>query len=59
MNAAALRDAGMLDAILGNTVNEEADYRDFVSQTGFDYKTDLDQVLAKFTDGGGVSGRER
>lgn len=53
INAAALRDAGILDAILGKTVNEEAEYRDFVSQTGFDYKTDLDQVLARFTDSGG------
>jgi hypothetical protein len=52
LDAAALRDAGVLDAFFGKTVNEEADYRNFVAQTGFDYKTDLDQALVKFTDSG-------
>jgi len=52
VNTADLRDAGVLDALFGKTVNEEAEYRDFVAQTGFDYKTDLDQVLAKVTEDG-------
>jgi len=52
VNTAALRDSGVLAASLGKTVNEEPEYRNFVSQTGFDYRTDLDQALAKFTDNG-------
>jgi hypothetical protein len=60
INAGALRDAGVLDALLGKTVSEESDYRDFVAQTGFDYRTDLDQAVAKFTKDGAfmvVNGR--
>jgi len=52
LNAAALRDSGVLAPSLGKTVNEEPEYRNFVSQTGFDCRTDLDQALVKFTDRG-------
>ena len=31
--------------------SEEADYKKFVEQTGFDYRTDLDAVAAGFRDG--------
>jgi hypothetical protein len=40
----ALRDSGILDKLVGSAVNEEAEYKAFVQQTGFDYKMDLDAV---------------
>lgn len=42
VNAAELRDAGVLKWIAGSKAAEEADYRKFVSDAGFDYRTDLD-----------------
>lgn len=42
----ALRDSGVLDKLVGSAVNEEPEYKLFVQQTGFDYKTDLDTVVA-------------
>jgi hypothetical protein len=45
----ALRDAGILDRLVGSTVNEEPEYKRFIAQTGFDYKSDLDGILAKLT----------
>jgi hypothetical protein len=42
----ALRKAGLLDVLAGSRVNEELDYRRFVDQTAFDYRTDLDYVAA-------------
>jgi hypothetical protein len=45
VNVKSLRDAGILDKLAGSTVAEESDYRAFVADTGFDYKTDLDGVL--------------
>ena len=38
----ALRKSGLLDLLAGSKAAEEADYRKFVEQTGFDYRTDLD-----------------
>jgi hypothetical protein len=43
----ALRDSGILDKIAGSTVSEENDYKSFVADTGFDYRTDLDGVLVE------------
>jgi hypothetical protein len=41
----ALRGSGLLDLLAGRGIAEEADYRNFVQQTGFDYRQDLDTVL--------------
>jgi len=43
-----LRRGGILDLIAGSKAAEEPDYRKFVEQTGFDYRTDLDAVAAAF-----------
>lgn len=45
-----LRKSGMLDLVAGSKAAEEPDYRKFVEQTGFDYRTDLDAVAAAFAD---------
>jgi hypothetical protein len=45
----ALRNSGILDRITGSPVAQEPEYRAFVKQTGFDYRQDLDSVLARFT----------
>lgn len=45
---AALRRSGVLDEIAGSPAIEEADYRNFVDATGFDYRRDLDGVAATF-----------
>ena len=47
----ALRQAGILDLLAGSKAAEEADYRKFVEQTGFDYRTDLDAVAGAFVNG--------
>jgi len=49
---AALRRTGILGAIQAPAAAEDPEYRDFVRQTGFDYKRDLDAALAAFTPGG-------
>jgi hypothetical protein len=46
-----LRQSGMLDLLAGSKAAEESDYRKFVQQTGFDYRTDLDAVAAAFVNG--------
>jgi hypothetical protein len=46
-----LRSSGLLDVLAGSKASEEADYRGFVEQTGFDYRTDLDAVAAAFLHG--------
>lgn len=46
-----LRSSGLLDVIAGSKASEEADYRAFVEQTGFDYRNDLDAVAAVFLHG--------
>ena len=48
----ALRDSGVLDLLAGSKAEEEPDYRAFVEQTGFDYRSDLDAVAAAFFHGG-------
>ena len=45
-----LRRSGTLDLLAGSKAAEEPDYRKFVDQTGFDYRTDLDAVAAAFVD---------
>ena len=46
-----LRKSGLLGLVAGSKAAEEADYRKFVEQTGFDYRTDLDAVAGAFVDG--------
>lgn len=45
INLQALRASGVLE-LLGGKTAEEPDYKQFVSETGFNYRTDLDHVLA-------------
>lgn len=42
----AIREAGMGGLLAGSAVVEEPDYRRFVTESGFDWKTDLDAVTA-------------
>jgi hypothetical protein len=51
IDTAMLREGGMLDLLAGSKAVEEADYRAFTEQTGFDYRTDLDAVAAAFVRG--------
>ena len=51
VDTGSLRKSGLLDLLAGSKAAEEADYRKFVDQTGFDYRTDLDAVAAAFVDG--------
>ena len=51
LNVGMLRSAGILDLLAGTQGTEEADYKKFVEQSGFDYRTDLDAVAAGFRDG--------
>ena len=44
----AMRRAGILEAVAGSPVTEEPEYKDFVTETGFDYREDLDLVLVSF-----------
>ena len=51
VDAGALRQSGILDLLAGSKAAEEQDYRQFVEQSGFDYRTDLDAVAAAFVNG--------
>ena len=44
----ALRMAGLLSALSSSAVVEEEEYRRFVHETAFDYKTDLDSVILSY-----------
>ncbi|MFN3322521.1 MAG: hypothetical protein ACK5AZ_03405 [Bryobacteraceae bacterium] len=58
----ALRQSGVLDMLAGSKFGEEAEYKDFVHRTGFDFRTDLDGALVSLQDTGTylvVSGRFR
>jgi len=43
-----LRRSGTLELLAGSKAVEEPDYRKFVDETGFDYRTDLDAVAVSF-----------
>lgn len=47
----ALRRSGILATLAGPKASEDADYRQFVQTTGFDYARDLDAVAAAIQDG--------
>jgi hypothetical protein len=51
IDADALRAAGFLDLVAKSQTSEEADYRRFVQDTGFDYSKDLKAVAASFVHG--------
>jgi hypothetical protein len=51
MNVGLLRAAGILELLAGSQGAEEPDYKKFVEETGFDYRTDLDAVALGFRDG--------
>ena len=51
VDVAALRSSGILDKLVGSTVGEEAEYKTFVQQSGFDYKRDLDRVMVNSAEG--------
>jgi len=52
LNFDQLRHSGIFGELVGSKVMEEADYQTFVKDSGFDYKRDLDQVLASLTTAG-------
>jgi hypothetical protein len=47
----AMRRSGILNLVAGSKTAEEPDYRQFVNDTKFDYRQDLDAVAAAFKDG--------
>ncbi len=47
----ALRRSGILDMVLGSKTAEEPDYQQFIDETKFDYRRDLDAVAAALKDG--------
>jgi hypothetical protein len=49
IDVAALRNSGILETLVGSRLTESPEYRQFVTGTGFDYKSDLNQVLLKLT----------
>lgn len=51
LNVAALRSTGILDKIAGPVSGEDADYRKFIADTGFDYRKDLDSLAVAFREG--------
>jgi hypothetical protein len=52
LDTAQLRSSGLLALLAGSKASEEPDYRKFVDETGFDYRTDLDAVAAAFVNTG-------
>jgi hypothetical protein len=51
IDAGAIRRSGILNMIAGSKATEELEYQQFVDQTMFDYRQDLDAVAAVFKDG--------
>jgi hypothetical protein len=47
----AMRRSGILNLVAGSKAVEDADYRQFVDETKFDYRQDLDAIAAAFKDG--------
>lgn len=52
LDVATLRRTSILQTIAGAKVTEDAEYKTFVAETGFDYKRDLDAVLGSLQDTG-------
>ena len=51
IDVAAIRTSGILEKLVGSTVAEEPEYKNFIEQTGFDYKRDLDRLMANSASG--------
>jgi hypothetical protein len=51
LNVSALRSAGILEKLAGPVSGEEADYRKFVADSGFNYREDLDSLAVAFREG--------
>jgi hypothetical protein len=51
IDVAALRRSGILSMVEGSKTSEEPDYQQFVRETKFDYRQDLDAVAAALKDG--------
>jgi hypothetical protein len=51
VDVALLRQTGILEKLAGKPGGEEADYRQFVEASGFDYRRDLDAVLVQWRRG--------
>lgn len=51
IDVAALRQSGILGQLAGPKTAEDADYRQFVDATQFDYSRDLDAIAAAIKDG--------
>jgi hypothetical protein len=49
VNVDAIRSSGLLSDLSGPKVTEEAEYKDFLAQTNFDYQRDLDQLAGAST----------
>jgi hypothetical protein len=47
----AMRRSGVLNLVAGSKAVEDADYQQFVSETKFDYRQDLDAIASAFKDG--------
>src|SRR5580658_5773771 len=47
----AMRRSGILNLVAGSKAVEEPDYQQFVNETKFDYRQDLDAIAAAFKDG--------
>jgi hypothetical protein len=52
LDVAKLRDGKVLDELAGNKASEDAEYREFAQQIGFDYRTDLDAIAVAYANGG-------
>jgi hypothetical protein len=50
LDTGQLRRSGLLEVLAGSKAIEEPDYRKFVDDTGFDYRTDLDAIAAAFVE---------
>ncbi len=44
----AMRKSGILTILAGSKPSDDPDYKDFLQQTGFDYRHDLDAIAATF-----------
>ena len=52
LSVAKLRSSGVLEELVGKEANEDADYRAFAGQIGFNYRTDLDGIAVSYSDSG-------
>jgi hypothetical protein len=50
LDVAAMRRSGLLNMIAGTKAAQELEYRQFVGETAFDYRQDLDAIAAAFKD---------